>query len=354
MSVQPVKILMTSYYMPSESKIGVGYQVHALANTLARRGHEVTVVTPCSPSDGAEYRTLVVQVPGPLRTFRWAFALRRLDMSGFDVLHSHGDDYWLWRRRVPVHVRTMHGSCLAEALKVPGGFEKLRMLLLGLGELLATVVADRTVAVSRNTLRWMPWVRNVIPNGVDLSRFGTASAVRAEQPTILFVGTYANRKRGKLLMDAFTREVRPALPDARLWMVCEDAPAASGVEVLGRLSDVALAKRYQQAWVFCLPSSYEGFGIPYVEALAAGLPVVATANPGAREVLGDGAFGDLVGDEEIGQTLIRHLSGGFIGTSAAANDHARQYDLNVVAEKYEQLYAQLSARPARSKAGHVG
>ena len=344
MNGSSLKILMTSYYLPSESKIGVGYQVHALANALVARGHHVTVATPCAPSEGALYETLTVEVPGPARTFRWAFALRRLDMSSFDVLHAHGDDYWLWRRRVPVHVRTMHGSCLAEALKVPGAFEKLRMLLLGLGELLATLVADRTVAVSRNTLRWMPWVREVIPNGVDLTRFAATSTPRAAQPTILFVGTYANRKRGKLLMDVFAREIQPAIPTARLWMVCTDAPPAPGVEVLGRLTDQALTERYQQAWVFCLPSSYEGFGIPYVEALAAGLPVVATQNPGAREVLQDGAFGDLVPDEELGATLIRHLSHGFQGTSPAADRHAQGYDLAVVAERYEQVYAQVAAR----------
>ncbi len=79
-------------------------------------------------------------------------------------------------------------------------------------------------------------------------------------------------------------------------MVTQDAPPElpEGVTVLGRLSDDELADEYGRAWVFCLPSSYEGFGIPYAEAMTAGLPVVATPNVGARYVTDEGAVGSLV------------------------------------------------------------
>ena len=93
---------------------------------------------------------------------------------------------------------------------------------------------------------------------------------------VWFVVTFQQRKRGALLWDVFQREVLPAVPAARLWMVCSDAPPAPGVEVLGHLSDADLRDRYWRASVFCLPSSYEGFGIPYVEAMASGVPVVST------------------------------------------------------------------------------
>ena len=54
-----------------------------------------------------------------------------------------------------------------------------------------------------------------------------------------------------------------------------------------------LIELYQQAWLFCLPSSYEGFGVPYIEAMSCGTPVVATPNAGAREVLEEMAGGTL-------------------------------------------------------------
>ena len=297
----PLNIAMISQYLPSESKIGSGYQAHYMANAMRRRGHQVTMFSLCGPSEGALYETSVVPTNRP-RTFRFAWNLRKLDLSRFDILHAHGDDYWLWSAGKPGHVRTMHGSCLAEAIYVPGLINKFRMLLLGLSEVLATVVADHTACVSKNTTAYYPWVKDVVVNGVDLAAFHP-SAEQETDPTILFVGTYGNRKRGHLLAEAFTRIIRPALPTARLWMVCGDAPAAAGIDVLGHVPLEQLTTLYRRAWVFCLPSSYEGFGVPYVEAMASGTPVVATPNVGAKEVLANGKYGVLVGPRDLGPAI---------------------------------------------------
>ena len=88
-------------------------------------------------------------------------------------------------------------------------------------------------------------------------------------------------------------------------MVTQDAPddVPDGVRVLGRLSDGDLTRAYQQAWVFCLPSTYEGFGIPYAEAMLSGLPVVATPNVGARYVTDNGRAGIVTGLDRLGLDL---------------------------------------------------
>jgi phosphatidylinositol alpha-mannosyltransferase len=336
-----MRIAMISYYLPSGSKIGVGYQAHALANELVSRGHEVTVFSGCESSEGARYVTRTIPLSGANRTFKFAWRLRRVDWTGFDVLHAHGDDYWLWGRRMPVHVRTMHGSCLSEARWVTGPRNRLRMALLGLSEILVTIVADKTVAVSQNTRRWLPWLRLVIPNGVDLSVLRPLA--RSPQPSVLFVGTYLRRKRGKLLAEAFARDVRPVFPEAELWMVCEDAPADAGVKVLGRVPDAQLAELYGTAWVFCLPSTYEGFGIPYVEAMAAGCSVVATPNPGAVEITGGGEFGVITEPEALGSAIVRLFSDRAERErlARAGLERASQYGLQSVCDSYEALYASL-------------
>ncbi|WP_369671576.1 hypothetical protein, partial [Enterococcus faecium] len=92
------------------------------------------------------------------------------------------------------------------------------MLLLGVSEVIASIVADQSVVVSPQTRRWTPWVRHVIPNGVDTTRFRPEPRRSATQPTVLFVGTWENRKRGRDLALAFQREVLPHIPDARLEM----------------------------------------------------------------------------------------------------------------------------------------
>lgn len=339
----PLRIAMISYYLPSESKIGVGYQVHALANELARRGHHVDVFSPCAPVEGARYGHVHVPLTGANRTFQFGFAMRRRDLSSYDVLHAHGEDYWMWRRRVPLHVRTLHGSCFEEALRIRGVREKARMVLLGFTEVLASLVADRTVLISPQTRRWTPWVKTVIPNGVDTALFAPrADVAKTAEPTVLFVGTWGGRKRGAELAAAFARDVRAKLPDAQLRMVTQDAPdeLPDGVVALGRLTDDELADEYRRAWVFCLPSSYEGFGIPYAEAMAAGLPVVATPNVGARFVTDDARYGVLPPLKAVGEVLLDVLRDDLWRDELGEASLRRSADfaLDRVVDRYERLY----------------
>lgn len=300
-----MRLAITSYYLPSESKIGVGWVAHRLANELTAMGHAVTVFSPAARPDDAAYEHRLVPVGRPNHTLRWGVAMRDLDLSGFDALLAQGDDHLVRRGSVPAHIRTLHGSCFDEARYVPGLKNRARMVTLGLTELVSALRTPHVVGVSAASLRFFPWLHDVIPNGVDTTRFAPMPETpKEERPTILFVGTYLRRKRGRLLHEAFTDHVLPRVPDAQLWMVCSDAPPAPGVEVLGRLSDDELADRYRRAWVFALPSTYEGFGVPYIEAMASGTAVVATPNRGAREVLDSGRRGALVEPHELGRTLV--------------------------------------------------
>ncbi|GAA3635396.1 hypothetical protein GCM10022200_18390 [Microbacterium awajiense] len=353
---QPLRIAMISYYLPSESKIGVGYQVHALANELADRGHHVDVFSPCAPVEGARYGHVHVALTGSLRTFRFAFEMRRRDFSSYDVLHAHGEDYWMWRRRVPMHVRTLHGSCFEEALRIRGIKERARMVLLGFTELLASVVADTTVLISPETRRWTPWVSTVIPNGVDRRVFGPGVGKRRPDPTVLFVGTWTGRKRGAELAERFGAEVATRVPGATLRMVTQDAPSTLpvGVEALGRLSDEELVDEYRKAWVFCLPSTYEGFGIPYAEAMMTGLPVVATPNVGARYVTRQGHDGVTVELDAIPEVLVSMLTSEPARRRMAERGlrRAEEFDLARVVDRYEAIYR--TARLGRRRRWYRG
>ena len=340
-----MRIAMISYYLPSGSKIGVGYQAHYMANALSRRGHSITMFSPCAKCDDALYEHQQIDAGKRLKTFYFAWQFHNHDFSMFDILHAHGEDHWIGPGRVKCHIKTMHGSCLEEARKVPGIKEKIRMLGIAASEMIGSIRADECVAVSKNTTRSYRWISKVIPNGVDLSRFHPGNE-KESKPTILFVGTYQNRKRGKMLMDIFRSQIRPAIPEAQLWMVCNDAPIEPGVSVLGKVELEKLAELYRRAWVFCLPSSYEGFGVPYIEAMASGTAVVATPNAGAREVLREGADGIVVPPMKLGEALIRLLTNTDERDRLAKFGLARanEFGWDVICAQYETLYKQVMGR----------
>jgi len=331
---------MTASALPSDNPSGAPCQAHGLANALVAAGHDVTMYSMSPRPSDAVYDHVAMPRHPRATIWRYALDLRRQDFSGFDVLHCHGDDCFLGLKRRPRHIRTFHGSSLAEARSCKVWRFKLRMLGLALGEFASLAVADLCIANSRRTMRFFPRVKHYIPCGVDLDIFHPGTA-KSKNPSILFVGTLDSRKRGRMLLEAFVREIRPAIPEAELWIVREPGPVeVEGVRLFGRVDDQTLARLYREAWVFCMPSSYEGFGVPYVEAMASGTPVVATYNDGACEVLEAGRFGKLCDDDELGKTVLDLLESPEQRRllTVAGLERAQAFGWPSVARKYMAAY----------------
>ncbi len=303
-----MNIAVISYYLPPNDRIGSGVQTHYLANAYARAGHKVTMLSPyCTADFDALYSMMQIPCGHRTRTVQFAINLRNVDYSSFDLVHAGMDDWALLGISKPYHIRTFHGSCFAEAIVASTLKAKIRMSWLGLTEWVSCLVADRTVAVSQNTLKYIPFCHDVIWNGIDKSIF-FPGVTKSVDPSILFVGTLDSRKRGRLLLEAFQNQVQKQCPKAELWLVREtNDPGLPGVKVFGSVTSEKLAELYRSAWVFCLPSSYEGFGVPYIEAMASGTAVVATPNLGALEVTEHGKFGKVVDDIHLGAGICEIL-----------------------------------------------
>ena len=335
-----MNIAMISMYLPSGSKIGVGYQVHYLANKLIQRGHKVTVFSQTGASEDSLYKVIVVPSGKRVRTFGFAWNLRKCDFSKFDVLGAHSDDWFLWGCKRPRLIHTFYGSFVAEMLHIQGIKDKARMFLLALCEYNSCFLADEFVAISNNTRRYIPCVKHIIPCGVDLNIFYPI-VKESDIPSILFVGTMKYRKRGDMLLDLFNRKIRQAVPNAELWAVCGEKITSKGVRWFGKIPSNDLADLYRRAWVFCLPSTYEGFGVPYIEAMASGTPVVASPNPGAIEVTKKGEYGLIIRDENLAETLIRVLTDSTLRQKLreAGLRRAQDFSWDKICTQYEAIYS---------------
>ena len=145
-------------------------------------------------------------------------------------------------------------------------------------------------------LRLVPWGvddRRVTPDEVDRVR----SVYRLTNPFVLWTGTVEPRKNLPVLIDAFRRldrhGVELVLVGPKGWN--EDlrshlGTAAGRIRTLGFVPDDDKRALYAAASVFCLPSRHEGFGLPVLEAMAQGIPVVTSSGTATAEVAGDAAL----------------------------------------------------------------
>lgn len=347
---------MLSYGLPAPGlkRGGIERVAHDLAQGLARRGHRVTVYSYDPAPPGAAYAV----APMRGRGFASGWLGRRLTMGYLgnvvaldarlrrhDAVIAHGDSLLLPLLGRPV-VRVMHGSALGEALSARTPWRVGHQLGVYVQELLSAATQRGTVAVSRNTTRWNPFVRRVIPNGADLSAFRPDAAAKTPEPSLLFIGALDGRKRGQLLVDWFASRVRPRWPAARLTMLTAEGPAVPGVTYRQGVAADELAALYRSAWLYASPSTYEGFGLPYVEAMASGTPVLATPNPGSREVLADGAYGVLATDAEFADAMVALLADAGHREALAARGlaRARDFSLEAMLDAYESLLEELCRR----------
>jgi glycosyltransferase involved in cell wall biosynthesis len=172
--------------------------------------------------------------------------------------------------------------------------------------------ADHILADSHATRRDLITLMGVPPDKVTTLHLGVSSrfspdAASGERmhlnkkydlgscPYVLAVGTVQPRKNIRRLIEAMdalvaTHEVALALAGQPAWLsdpILEAAGAREYVHVLGFVADEDLPALYRQAEVFTFPSLYEGFGLPPLEAMACGTPIVASNASSIPEAVGD-------------------------------------------------------------------
>ncbi|EWT02787.1 group 1 glycosyl transferase [Intrasporangium oryzae NRRL B-24470] len=177
---------------------------------------------------------------------------------------------------------------------------------------------------------------HVVHNGVD-PRYLDAVPLGSEElealgitgPYVLTAGGVSRRKNLEGLAEAWPR-IRSARPDVTLVLAGPEHPKRTalfgglpGVRLVGRVPDATIAGLYAAASAVLVPSLYEGFGLPALEAMAAGVPVVAARTSSLPEVVGDGGMLVEPTVEQIVEGTLWALSDDFAVREMAARGRTR-------------------------------
>ena len=310
--------LVTEFYYPHLG--GVTEHVHHLALELQRRGHEVTVIT--SRMKGSSTDAPFVQRIGTSRVIysNGAFARistgwrlsRRIELA---LLAARADVVHVQDGLAPVLGPLAAGAAHRLGIPVVATFHSWfprsigyrvfrRPLQRRLDRLAATIAVSEPVvrALSRYfTARW-----EIIPNGVDVGLFHPNGRHPAdpdrEDPRLLFLGRLDPRNGLDTVLAAMPRilERHPATRlvvagdgPLRTWYERAARPLGAAVQFIGHVNGERPA-RYGESDLYLCPTTKASFGITLLEAMACGIPLLASDIIGFRELVGDGASAVLV------------------------------------------------------------
>lgn len=252
------------------------------------------------------------------------------------VLHAHGGRVPLWLTTRPR--RAAARAALALATRViavsTGGRDALTGIL----------GADRVVLVR---------------NGVDVSAFEPATGGH-QPPRVLYVGVLTERKGVRDLLDASEELDRRGVPH-ELWLVGgtpDEGPeaeaairAAAGprTRFVGQIAHEEMPATYREADIFVLPSWWEASPLSVLEAMAAGLPVVASRVGDVEQMVDDGQTGFVVDakrPDQLAEALGRLLQDGDLRSTMGAAARIRvvaAHDLARAVDAVERVYEDAAA-----------
>lgn len=287
----------------------------------------------------------------------------RRTIAECDVVHVIAEPYaplGLWSAGARPLVITAHGTFVPRTVARPlvgwlyrRAYRRARLI----------AVSDYTAGRVRAALPDAEPV--VIRNGVDFVRFQAPQPDPGKQgPTVLASGGVKARKGTLLLVEAFA-QVHAQLPEARLVVTGAAEPdyqarvealiARYGldehVRLAGVIPEAELLAWYRHADVFALPalnvgSKFEGFGLVFLEASAAGLPVIGTRGSGVEEAIRDGETGLLVPQHDpdaLAGAILRLLRDSTLRArlGETGRAYARSQDWHAVAARVREVYTAL-------------
>lgn len=339
---------------------GIGTYIRNLLRHLARLDRENEYVLFCYPEDGASVRALAANFQ-TISNRSGHYSLREQLSLPLAAARAKVDVYHAPHYVLPIltpghQVVTIH-DCIhlmfPEYLPYRLGKGYARAMMYS-----ATHRADRILTVSesskRDILRFFPVKPekiSVIHNAID-EQFRVSPTEDAIErvreryqltnPFVLYVGNVKPHKNVERLIEAFALLRRKATNGLKLVIIGDEISRFQTlrravhrhklhkhVRFLGFVPDDTLSVLYRLAGVFVFPSLYEGFGLPPLEAMACGAPVITSNVSSLPEVVGDAALlVDPYSSEAIADAMRRVLTDSTLSSCLRAKGLARAQDFS--------------------------
>jgi phosphatidyl-myo-inositol alpha-mannosyltransferase len=342
---------------------GVQVHVRELGARLRGRGHDVIALAPARRRPSEPW---VIRVGGPLDVpynasnapiSPWPATRRavRRALHAFEpeVVHAHepltpsASMFATLASRAPV-VATFHSGATRSRL-----FDLAAPALRRVAARITTRIAVSEAAAAFAKAR-VGGAFVIVPNGVDVARFASASSADlGAGRKVLFVGRLDERKGFPTMVRAFERLARDrgdvalvVIGDGSDRAAVDDLPSElrERVRLLGAVPNAEIHPILAGCDVYAGPSvGGESFGVVLVEAMAAGLPVIASDIPGYREVIHHDLDGLLVPPRDpdaLASALAAVLDDPALAgrLAAAGKERAAGFDWDVVAGRLEAVY----------------
>jgi len=218
--------------------------------------------------------------------------------------------------------------------------------------------ADVCIAASQFTVQSLeavgvpPEKIRILPLGADLDQFSFVQRKTNGSFRILFVGGVSQRKGIKYLLQAFDQIRGPGVE----LIVAGPLPAdirplkryAGQIRLTGRLDQSEIVHEMHQAHVLVLPSVFEGFGLVIAEAMATGMPVIASTHSAGPDIIREGIDGFVIEPDDVAGLvdrleqlrLNREL---VIEMGAMASERARMYSWTEHTQRVSAIMQDISA-----------
>lgn len=381
-SGRPLRILLLTDYYPPHGAGGVESVVAGLADGLASRGHSVLVLT--LRTGGAPLRERrgghdVIRVPAVdvsgvagLQVAcapGLAAALRRARREfAPDIVHAHNLFFRTTETAVLPCVLPSVPLVVTLHLGRFAGGGPLALALRAYEETVGRFVLRRAAAiiavshaVGRLAQRLAPAQTpvTVIPNTADVARFSPAAFIQRDPVRVLFVGRLVHNKGPAVFLHAakLALEQEPGIRfvlagsgplEGRLKSLARKLRIEGSVDFLGHRADIPDLLR--SSTVLVRPSNLEGMPLTVLEAMASGIPVVATDVGGTPELVEDGVTGYLVrpGDPRAVAMAVLKIAGNperAVSMGRAARQRMEQRPTQeMIVEMNEQVYLKALSR----------